>query len=97
MQKKTHKRTHFGNIDGLDLRFYSIASKLGSQAQVRTLTLIHNFYIRITYIYIYILHFTSYKDKFKKGKAKISFQNNHNVYAYTKIINQINKIQKLMK
>jgi hypothetical protein len=73
MQKKTHKRTHFGNIDGLDLRFYSIASKLGSQVQVRTLTLIHNFYIRIIYIYIYyILHHT--KTNSKKVKQKYHFK-----------------------
>jgi hypothetical protein len=68
MQKNSQK-THFGNIDGLDLRFYSIALKFRSQVQVRTLTLtlIHFLNIRVTFIY-YILHYT--KTNSKKVKQK---------------------------
>jgi hypothetical protein len=69
--QKNFKKTHFGNIDGLDLKFYSIALKFGSQVQVRTLTVIHFLNIRVTFIY-YILHHT--KTNSKKVKQKNHFK-----------------------
>jgi len=44
----------------------------------------HDFYIRVIFLY-YILYHT--KTNSRKLKQKKSFPNNHNIYTYTKIIN----------
>jgi hypothetical protein len=44
--------------------------------------------------------FNTYKDKFKKAKAKNHCKNNHiytHTHTHTQIINQRNEIQELMK